>query len=349
MLLVQQYSLGPFMTPRQFFYPRVVIEFYHTMTSKREPNSAAIHFSIDGRPGIFRASDITTTFNLLVVLANSTTYRQWPHPSPREMVCLLSGDTTAGTILFRRQLPPRMRLIDHTLRSNLFPLQYIVKRRESILEALYRISEGLWFSPSELILTSLFHLEDKVHRRSLPRAVSMPLLFLRLLWKVLEHIGFLEDPRLERHRDCEAILTIDWWHTMPRSYHLPPPDPAEDQLAADIPPENQPPMAEHIEEPQAPTPLAPATATPVPSAPVPVVPPVPSTTMLAAHSDIAGSSTSTQPQQFITISSRDFLTIMGAIRTFSTTSASFATTHAALADWMTRTEATMTQISAILA
>ena len=191
MLLVQQYSLGPFMTPRQFFNPGVVIEFYHTMTSKREPNSTAIHFSIDGRPGILRASNITTTFNLPVVLANSPTYRQWPHPSPREMVCLLSGDTTAGTILFRRQLPPRMRLIDHILRSNLFPLQHIVKRREAILEALYRISEGLWFSPSELILTSLFHLEDKVHRRSLPRAEFMPLLFPRLLWKVLEHIGFL--------------------------------------------------------------------------------------------------------------------------------------------------------------
>ena len=34
MRLVQRYSLEPFMTPRRFFYPRVVIEFYHTMTSR---------------------------------------------------------------------------------------------------------------------------------------------------------------------------------------------------------------------------------------------------------------------------------------------------------------------------
>ena len=34
MRLVQRYSLLPFMTPRQFFYPRVVLEFYHTMTSR---------------------------------------------------------------------------------------------------------------------------------------------------------------------------------------------------------------------------------------------------------------------------------------------------------------------------
>ena len=130
------------MTPRQFFYPRVVIEFYHTITSRREPHSTALHFSIDGQPGILRASDIAARFNLLVVLTNSTEYRQWPHPYPREMVRLLSEDITAGSVLFRRQLQPHMLLINHILRSNLFPLQYTVQRRGAILEALFRISEG---------------------------------------------------------------------------------------------------------------------------------------------------------------------------------------------------------------
>ena len=268
MLLVQQYSLEPFMTLRQFFYPQVVIELYHTITSRREPNPTAFHFSIDGRPRILRASDITATYNLLMVLANSAAYRHWPHPSPKEMVRFLSGDTIAGTILFRRQLPLCMHLIEHILRFNLFPHQHIVQRRGAILEALYRISEGFWFSPAELIMTSLFHFEDKVHRRSLPRAESTPLLFPRLLCQVLEHIGFPEEPRLERRRDCEAVLIIDQWHTMPCSYHLPPPDPAEDQPATNIPPEDQPPTAEPIEEPQAPAPLAPATTAPIPLAPV---------------------------------------------------------------------------------
>ena len=181
MLLVQWYSLEPFMTPCRFFYPQVVIEFYHTMPSKRESNPTALHFSIDGQPGILRASDITATFNLPVVLANSAAYRQWPYPSPREMVRLLSGDTTARTILFKRQLPLRMLLIDHILRSNLFSLQHTVQRRGAILEALYRISEGFWFSLVDLIMTSLFHFKDKVHRKSLPRAESMPFLFPRLL------------------------------------------------------------------------------------------------------------------------------------------------------------------------
>ena len=151
-------------------------------------------------------------------------------------------------------------------------------------------------------MTSLFHFEDKVHRRSLPRDESTPLLFQRLLCQVLEHIGFPEEPRLEHRRDCEAVLTVDRWHTMPRSYHLPPPDPAEDQPAVDISPEDQPPTAEHIEEPQAPAPPppppppAPATTAPIPPAHVRTVPPVPSTTMPAAHSDIAGLGTFAHPQ-----------------------------------------------------
>ena len=185
MLLGQRYHLEPFKTPRRCFYPWVVIEFYHTMTSRRKAYPTALYFSIDDQPGIPWASDITVALQLQVVLANAVDYRQWPHPSTREMVRLLSMDTTTGTILFRRQLPQRMLLIDHILQSNLFPLQHIVQRRGAILEALYCISEGFWIKPAELIMTALFHFEDRVNHRSLPRAESTPLLFPRLLCQVL--------------------------------------------------------------------------------------------------------------------------------------------------------------------
>ena len=88
-------------------------------------------------------------------------------------------------------------------------------------------------------MTSLFHFEDKVHRKSLTQAESTPLLFPRLLCQILEHIGFPVEPRLENRRDCEAILTADRWHTRPRVFHLPPPELAEDQLVADFPEEEQ--------------------------------------------------------------------------------------------------------------
>ena len=308
------------------------------MTSRREPHPIALHFSIDDRPGILRASDIAGTFNLLVVLANSTEYRQWPHPYTREMVRLLSEDITVGSVLFRRQLPLHMFLIDHILRSNLFPLQNTVKRRGAILEALFSISEGYWFSPVELIMTSLFHFEDKVHCRGLSRAESTPLLFPRLLCQILKHMGFPDEPRLEHRCDSTASLTVDRWRLLPRSVPLL----AEDQPAADISAEEQHPPIEHFEEPQAPTPSVPTSPllAPVASAPLPSdfsEPHGPSTT----PTDGAVASTSAPPQHHITISTRDFLTIMGAVHTFSTTTASFATAYATLADRMTRTEAAM--------
>ena len=113
MLLMQRYHLESFMVPRRFYYPRVVFEFYHTMTSRREANPTALHFSIDSLPRILRASDITTALHLPVVLANSADYRQWPHPSTREMAHLLSMDATSGLILLRR--PPRSVCFRYTI------------------------------------------------------------------------------------------------------------------------------------------------------------------------------------------------------------------------------------------
>ena len=121
-------------------------------------------------------------------------YRQWPHPSPQEIVRILSRDTSVGPILFRRQLPPGILFVDHILRSNLFPLQHLVQRRGAILEALYRILKGFWFRPPELIMTSLFHFEQKIHRKHLNRAKTIPLLFPRFFCHVLKHFGFPTEP-----------------------------------------------------------------------------------------------------------------------------------------------------------
>ena len=189
MQLIRQYSLLPFMTPRQFFYPRVVLEFYHTMKSREVPSPLEIRFGIDGYLGVLRAADIIAALGLLIVLANSTDYRWWPQPSQRDMVRCLARDTTAGPILFRRQLSPQMLLVDHVLRTSLFPLQHYVQCRGAILEALYRISEGFWFSPSELVMTSLLHFKEKVHRKDLARAEAFPLLMPRLLSQSLRASG----------------------------------------------------------------------------------------------------------------------------------------------------------------
>ena len=136
------------------------------------------------------------------------------------MVHCLARDTTAGPVLFHRKLPPQMLLVDYLLRTSLFPLQHYVQCRGAILEALYRISEGFWFSPSELVMTSLLRFEDKVHRKGLARVETLPLLMSRLLNQVLEHLGFPEEPRIERRIRCTQVLSTERSLTMPISFVL---------------------------------------------------------------------------------------------------------------------------------
>ena len=58
MRLIEHYSLLPFMTPRQYYYPRVVLQFYHSMTSRGAASPLELRFSIDDHLGVLRAADI---------------------------------------------------------------------------------------------------------------------------------------------------------------------------------------------------------------------------------------------------------------------------------------------------
>ena len=75
MRLIEHYSLLPFMTPRQYYYPRVVLQFYHSMTSRGAASLLELRFSIDDHPGVLRAADISTALGLQIPQANSEGYR----------------------------------------------------------------------------------------------------------------------------------------------------------------------------------------------------------------------------------------------------------------------------------
>ena len=235
MRLIEEYSLLPFMTPRQYYYPRVVLQFYHSMTSRGGDSPLEIQFSIDDRPGVLRAADISSALGLRIPPRNSEGYRDWAHPPHREMVRALARGTGQST-------GQRLMLIDHLFRTSLFPLQHYVQRRGAILEALYKISGGFWFSPAELVMASLLQFEEKVHRKDLARAESLPLLMPRLLCYVLEQLGFLKEPRLEMRVRCPLVMSVERVMTMPVSFHIQPQDQeevpgqdAEDHHADDMP------------------------------------------------------------------------------------------------------------------
>ena len=309
MRLIEDYSLLPFMTPRQYYYPRVVLQFYHSMTSRGAAGPFELQFSIDDRPGVLRAADILAALGLRIPSANSEGYRDWAHPTQREMVRLLARDTTAGPVLFRRQPPPQMLLIDHLLRTSLFPLQHYVQRRGAILEALYRISEDYWFSPSELVMTSLMHFEEKVHRKGLVRAESLLLLMPRLLCQVLEHLGFPEEPRIERRIRCPLVLSLERVMTMPVSFLLRQQDQEEvpDQVAEDS----------HRDDMHAPEPERERSPAPHMSPPSP---PPHSTSAAAADTPSPSYSTHHSPE-YVHASSREIAGVMDAICSLAATQA----------------------------
>ena len=69
-------------------------------------------------------------------------------------------------------------------------------------------------------MTSLMHFEEKVHRKGLVRADSLPLLMPRLLYQVLEHLGFPEEPRIEMRVRCPLVMSVERVMAMPVSFIL---------------------------------------------------------------------------------------------------------------------------------
>ena len=309
MRLIEDYSLLAFITPRQYYYPRVVLQFYHSMTSRGADGPRELQFSIDDLRGVLRPVDISVALGLRIPPANVEGYRDWAHPPHREMVRALARDTTAGQVFYRRQLPPQMLLIDHLFRTSLFPLQHYVQRRGAILEALYRISEGFWFNPSELVMTSLMNFEEKVHRKDLVRVESIPLLMPRLLCQVLEHMGFPEEPRIEMRVRCPLVMSVERVMTMLVSFHLRQQDQEEvpGQVAED----------HHTNDMPAPEPKIQRSPAPQRSPPFPP----PHTTLAAATDTPDPSYSAHHSQEYIHASSREIAGVMDAICSLAATQA----------------------------
>ena len=295
------------------------------MTSRGGDSPLELQFSIDDRPGVLRASDIAAALGLRIPPRNSGGYRDWAHPPHREMVRALARDTTAGPVFYRMQLPPQMLLIDHLFRTSLFPLQHYVQRKGAILEALYRISGGFWFSPAELVMASLLQFEEKVHRKDLARAESLPLLMPRLLCYVLEHLGFPEEPRIEMRARCPLVVSVERVMTMPVSFHIRPQDQEEvpGQEAED----------HHTDDMPAPEPEIPRSPQMSPSSPS-------RHTTSAATADTPGPSYSAHHSpEYIHASSREIAGVMDAICSLAATQAAqdqrLAQCHSMLTQIMT--------------
>nr|CAN63037.1 hypothetical protein VITISV_032161 [Vitis vinifera] len=212
--LLHRYHLEHLLTPRVFFYPRVVMDFYQSMTTHQVKEPTVIHFTIDGRHGILGARHIAEALHIPYDPAHPEEYQVWTHPTQSDIVHILSRGASSHQYLLKKELPPSMFFIDALLHHNIYPLQHWVQKRGVLLEALFKISEGFFFGPHHLIMAALLYFEEKVHRKKLLRANAIPLLFLRLLCQILEHLGYPSEPHHERKRICREIFTFDKWSNM---------------------------------------------------------------------------------------------------------------------------------------
>ena len=87
------------MTPREFFYLRVALDFYQFMTTRGVPSPTSIHFTIDGRHGILEARDIVEALQIPFEPVDLSAFRQWSPISQRDMVRILSRGTSTNSIL----------------------------------------------------------------------------------------------------------------------------------------------------------------------------------------------------------------------------------------------------------
>ena len=159
-------------------------------------------------------------------------------------------------------------------------------------------------------MTSLLHFEEKVHRKGLARAESLPLLMLRLLSQVLEHLGFPEEPRIERRISCTQVLSTERSLYMPISFILQQQEQEEaaDDVAEDPPRGEDPVLEMEVEVERSPVPDS-SPPSPPPTAPAPA--------------DTAGPSyTAQQSPKHIHVNSRELDVVMDAVCALATTQAS---------------------------
>ena len=171
-------------------------------------------------------------------------------------------------------------------------------------------------------MTALLHFEDKVHRKGLARAKSIHLLIPRLLSQVLEHLGFPQEPWIERRIRCPQVLIMERAMVMPISFLLQqqdqeevPEEEAEDSQRRDDPTPEVEMERSRVQDISSPSPPLPA------SAPASVDTPGPSYT--AQHSP-----------EHVHVSSRELAAIMDAV-------CSLATTQASMDQRFTRAETTL--------
>ena len=112
--LLQRYRMEHLLTPRDFFYPRVALDFYQSMTTNQVRDPTVIHFTIDGQHGILGARHIAEPVHIPYEPARPEDFRAWTRLSQSDMVHTLSRVASSRHYILRKELPPACSSLMHS-------------------------------------------------------------------------------------------------------------------------------------------------------------------------------------------------------------------------------------------
>ena len=100
-----RYFLEPFMVPRPFFYPRIIREFYRTMTSRGVYPPSVIYFEIDGRQGMLNTKMVARALDIPLTPPNPIEFQPITQTEIAKMVQIVSQNQSINTrVMLRREI-----------------------------------------------------------------------------------------------------------------------------------------------------------------------------------------------------------------------------------------------------
>ncbi|RVW18179.1 hypothetical protein CK203_106890 [Vitis vinifera] len=142
------------MTPREFFYPRVALDFYQSMTTHSTRSPTAIHFTLMGVKGILEARHVEEALHIPYEPMDPVDFREWSPISQRDMVHILSRRTSIDSVL-----------LPFSVEAMSYPGRFISNIR------------GLLFRATSLDYGLFLHFEEKdeLPTESVPPAPTAPM------------------------------------------------------------------------------------------------------------------------------------------------------------------------------
>ena len=99
--LLRRYHMEHLLTPRDFFYTRIAMDFYQSMTTKQVRDPTLIHFTIDGRHGMLGARHIAEALQIPYEPSQFDNFKAWTSHTELEMVHTLSRGAATRSHLLR--------------------------------------------------------------------------------------------------------------------------------------------------------------------------------------------------------------------------------------------------------